>query len=278
MTIKKIFKKYSNIEIELLLAHVLKKPKEFLYLAPERKLSSYQVKSLSSMVKRRLNGEPVAYILGYKDFMGLRFKVNRNVLIPRPETEEMVEKVVSEQRLVSSKKPVKILDVGTGSGCIAVSLARQFQILDIKFQIIASDISKAALKVAKQNAKAHKVKARFVLSDLLNNFKGKFDILIANLPYVPATDYAKLKSGLKYEPKNAIFVKENGLRIIKKFLKQLSQSKILNPESKIYLEFDPRQKAELHKLVKKFFPGWKVIFYKDFGNLWRFVEIKNPPA
>lgn len=272
MTVKQVLSKYNKVEIELLLAHVLKKPKEFLYLAPERKLSSYQVKSLSSMVKRRLNGEPVAYILGYKDFMGLRFKVNKNVLIPRPETEEMVERIMNHELRIMNHGKLKILDVGTGSGCIAVSLAKQLQISNIKYQITGSDISKAALKVAKQNAKAHKVKVRFVLSDLLNNVKGKFDILIANLPYVPATDYAKLKSGLKYEPKNAIFVKEQGLYQIRRLLQQIASLKYR--PSLAYLEFDPRQKNILTSLIKKFLTKGQANFYKDYAGHWRFVEIR----
>ena len=160
MAIKDCLKIYSEIEIELLLEHVLRKPKEFIFLHPEFKLTMRQLNNLTQLAKRRLKGEPMAYILGYKDFYGLRFKVNKSVLVPRPETELLVNHIVRacrEQvfstRFVRSKN-IKMLDLGTGSGCIAISLAKKFKDLKIEnFKIIASDISKQALAVAKQNAK-----------------------------------------------------------------------------------------------------------------------------
>ena len=201
MTLKEALVKYHNFEIELLLAHVLGKPKEFVFLHPEYKLSNYQVLKLSSMVRRRQKGEPIAYILGYKDFMGLRFKVNKSVLIPRPETEWILEHLshgvipaLWEESLQGKKKIlrpaflkpkkgetqndaciVRILDVGTGSGCIAVAIAHQCKVKSVKYkvQITASDISPAALKIAKENARRHKTSVKFVLSDLLQNIKGK---------------------------------------------------------------------------------------------------------
>jgi release factor glutamine methyltransferase len=290
MTIKEVLKKYNKVEIELLLAHILKKPKEFLYLNPERKLTNKQFGNLAKYIRRREKGEPIAYILGYKDFMGLRIKVNKDVLIPRSETEGMVEHVVQALGLpavktakqqatgLPYKNTVSILDIGTGSGCIAIAIAKQLQ--NLKFQIsnlklTAIDISSAALKVAKANAKYHQTKIKFIKSDLLTNIKGNFDIIVVNLPYVPETDYTNLKNNLKYEPKKAIFAKNKGLFVIEKFLKQLNKSKILNQKSKIYLEFDPRQKPELSKLIKKTLPGYRAEFFKDLNNFWRFVEIKH---
>ncbi len=283
MTLRQALIKYEKVEIDLLLSEVLKKPREFLYLNPEKSLSADQLISLSALVKRRLKGEPIAYILGYKDFMGLRFKVNRYTLIPRPETEWVVERVVQAIGLLNGqgnalhyKGTMRVLDVGTGSGCIAVSIAKQLhksQIINNKFQITASDISSQALKVAKQNAKAHKVFVQFVLSDLLDNVKGNFDIIIANLPYVPQTDYRLLIKDLKYEPKNAIFAKENGIVIIRKLLEQIADLKY--QPVLVYLEFDPRQKALLSKLIKKTLPSYKVEFFKDLSNFWRYVEISS---
>jgi release factor glutamine methyltransferase len=273
MTIKQVITKYQKIEIEILLSEVLKKPREFLYLNPENSLSAGQLINLSALVKHRLKGEPMAYILGYKDFMGLRFKVNRHTLIPRPETEEMVERVVSGQWLVDRKKKLKILDVGTGSGCIIISLAKLIKpkSYNLKPEFYASDISSQALKVAKQNAKAHKAPVKFVLSDLLKNVKGNFDIIVANLPYVPNADFRMLNSDLKYEPKNAIFAKENGLAIIRRLLEQIAELK--HQPVLIFLEFDPRQKVALSKLIKKTLPLYKAEFFKDLGGLWRYVEI-----
>ncbi len=224
--------------------------------------------------------------------MGLRFKVNKSVLIPRPETEMIVDKVMSYKLPVirKQKRIIRILDVGTGSGCVAISLAHKFKVKSAKskVEIAASDISAAALKTAKENARAHHVRVKFVKSDLLKNIKGRFDIIVANLPYVPKEDFRFLIKDLRYEPTNAIFATEKGLSLIKKFLNQLVNSKILNPparsrlkapatagkQSLILLEFDHRQKTELKKLIKKYLPKAQVKFSKDFANRWRFAEIK----
>lgn len=307
MTIKEALKKYRAIEIELLLSQVLGKPKEFLYMAPEHRLSSHQVKSLSSLVMRREKGEPVAYLLGYKDFYGLRFKVNKHVLIPRPETEGLVERVVQSLLLFKEEysrlggrevvgvvsdddsnpsvpakagppslkkgRMLRVLDLGTGSGCIAISLAKSLS--KISVDITASDISKKALSIAKFNARKHKVKVRFYRSDLLANVPGKFDLIVANLPYgwqAWKNNTSAATIGLKHEPKQALFTKENGLMQIKRLLIQLVKRK--QKPKLIYLEFDPRQKLALFKLIKKHLPKADVKFSKDFNSLWRYAEIK----
>jgi release factor glutamine methyltransferase len=281
----------------------------------------------------------MAYILGYKDFMGLRFKVNCNVLIPRPETEMVVDLVTAKLRLArrslgeggssppkiggvaavrqagrydtadsttsprltgyssysrrrsSAVIPSKILDIGTGSGCIIISLAKTLTPAPLpsnfakassdlrkgegKLQFYASDISSAALKIAKQNAKKHHAKIKFTQSDLLKNIKGDFDIIIANLPYGWSeweNNSSAQTIGLKFEPKQALFTSENGLYFIRRLLNQIAAKK--QKPKLVYLEFDPRQKLELSKLIKKFLPGFKAKFYKDYNNLWRWAEIK----
>lgn len=271
MNIRESIKKYPHVEIELLLAHILNQPKEFLYINPAFELSANQHIRLKKMIARRKSGEPVAYILGYKDFVGLRFKVNNNVLIPRPETEELVNKVYQVCKVCEKKSQIKILDVGTGSGCIAISLAKKLNISNRKFKIIASDVSKKALTVAKQNAKTHRVKVKFIHSDILKNIRMNFDVIVANLPYVPNTDFKKLEKNLKYEPKSAIFTKEKGLYMIKKLLSQMAQ--LPKKPQYIFLEFDSRQKLALQKLVKNILPTGKLIMRKDLFNRWRFAEI-----
>ena len=328
MKIREALKKYHKIEIELLLAHVLKKPKEFVFMHGENRLTRIQANRLTRMAQRRLKGEPMAYILGYKDFMGLRFKVNSNVLVPRPETEMVVGLISAKlrssppkiggvaavrqtgrydtadsttsprltgyssysRRRSSAVIQAKILDIGTGSGCIIISLAKALTPLpegEGKLQFFASDISSAALKVAKQNAKIilakhyHTTvydsvwpKIKFVKSDLLKNIKGNFDIIIANLPY----GWSEWKNnssaqtvGLKFEPRQALFTKEKGLMIIRRLLNQIAAKK--QKPKLVYLEFDPRQKLELSKLIKKSLPGSKTKFNKDYNNLWRWAEI-----
>ncbi len=304
MTINQALKTYSKVEIDLLLSHILSKPKEFLYLKPAYQLSANQHIRLKKMIARRQKGEPVAYILGYKDFMGLRFKVNKDVLIPRPETEELVEQVIKSVKLLgypvkkNSPSPlpfgklrtcfgqrggkggvIKILDVGTGSGCIAVAIAKQLQqvqISNIKYQIYASDISPKALAVAKHNAKTHRVKIKFIHSDILQNIRMKLDVIVANLPYgwqAWKNNTSTETVGLKFEPQQALFTKEYGLYYIRSLLEQIAGRK-QQPKS-IFLEFDPRQKAELHRMIKRILPDTRTEFFKDLFGRWRFCQISR---
>ncbi len=268
MTIAQALKKYHKTEIDLLLSHVLGKTKEFLFMNREIILSSYHLIILTKLVKRRLRGEPMAYILGYKDFYGLRFKVNRNVLIPRPETEELVNKVLSAKWLVLRRK-IKILDLGTGSGCIIISLAKGLP--SSRCTLYASDVSSNALTIAKQNAKIHKAKIRFLRSNLFSNIKGKFDIVIANLPYVPKRNYELGIKNLEYEPKIALVDSIKDFNLYERFFQQVGSH--LNPNSSVYLEIDPAAKPLIAKWAKKYLPKGQVKFYRDFNNLWRYVEI-----
>jgi release factor glutamine methyltransferase len=265
MTIAEALKRYYKIEIELLLAHVLQKPKEFIFLHGEVKLTSAQNLKLEKLVKLRLQGCPIAYLLGYKDFYGLRFKVNKNVLIPRPETEWLVERV-----LLHDNPKKRILDMGTGSGAIIVSLGKR---LKRKSTLFASDVSAKALIVAKQNAKSHKVKIKFYDSNLFANIKGKFDVITANLPYVSKDDYKKFYENLKYEPRIALGEGRNTWPMYEKFFQQLPYH--TNPGAVVLLEMDPKTKSYLLKWQKKYLPTWKINFYKDFNNLWRYAELRR---
>lgn len=277
MKIQDLFKNYSKLEIDLLLMKILKKPKEFLYFNPNYELSASQLTNLNKLIKRRQAGEPIAYILGYKDFFGLRFKVNKNTLVPRPETEYLVEQMILDIQLLNSEK-IKILDVGTGSGCIAISLAKQLQNKKNTYEVFASDISSPALLVAKNNAKLNRVKIKFYKSDLLKNIPKnlKLNIIVANLPY----GWREWKNntttntiGLKFEPEIALFTKERGLYEIRRLLEQINSRK--NKPQFVFLEFDPRQKQDLNKLIKLKFPNSTINFYKDLADMWRFVQIKN---
>jgi release factor glutamine methyltransferase len=290
MTIKQILTRFNQIEIELLVADVLKKPKEFIFLHPEFVLTSKHLNILSKCIKRREKGEPVAYILGYKDFMGYRFKVNKHVLIPRPETEGLVElaldRIKNYELRIKNAKALRILDVGTGSGCVAVSLAKIIPgaIRDPRFIIHASDISHKALAVAKTNAKAHKAKIKFIHSDLFKNISGQYDVVVANLPYVPMKMLRKHLlhrgefnaqdpfAGLKYEPKFALTDGTSIWLIYKRFFEEVRAH--LYPGAVILLEIDPSARKFLTEYQKKYLPKAKVNFYRDSGRLWRYMEIK----
>lgn len=262
MTIAQALKKYSAIEADLLLGHVLKQSKEFLYLHDDKKLTSVQQNKFLGMTKKRQTGLPVAYLIGYKYFYGLKFKVNKDVLIPRPETEWIVDKTLQ----IIGKKPLSIIDVGTGSGCIAISLAK-----NSKAKIFATDISNRALKVAKENAKINKVKIDFSKHNLLEGVKGKFDVIIANLPYVPVSEYKKFKKNLKFEPKLALTDGTNDFILIEKLLTQASGR--LNSNGKILLEIDPLFAMPLKRIVKNLMPNKKCEVFKDLNKLDRYIFI-----
>ncbi len=277
MNIRDAVKLFISTEADLLLSHILGKPKEFLYLQPDYKLTADQLNRFKQAVKRRQKGEPLAYIFGYKDFMGLRFKVDKNVLVPRPETEELVQKVFQVCKAYKDKKKLKILDVGTGSGCIAISIAlalKETKIKDKKYKIYASDISKPALRIAKSNAKKHQVKIEFIHSNLLEKIGIFPDVIVANLPYLAyewKNNKEKNARGLKFEPQSALYAKKFGLELYIKLFKQISGLRVL--PRKIFLEFDPRQKTDLQKIIKKQQPNSTANFYKDLSGKWRVVEI-----
>jgi release factor glutamine methyltransferase len=249
MTIRQAITSFPKIETEIILGHILKKPREFLYTHGEKKLTPTQEKLFKQLAKRRTDGEPIAYLVGYKYFYGLKFKVTKDSLIPRPETEWIIEYILNKPLQESS-----ILDIGTGSGCIAVTLKKHLP----KSRITAVDISKKALRVAKQNAQSHKTKVTFIESDLFFKVTGTFDIIIANLPYVPAKDYKKFFTDLKYEPKNALTDGTNTFEIYKRFLQQVSSH--TTPGTIILFEIDPLAKNILPKYVKQFLPTAKITY------------------
>ena len=274
-----------NNETTDIIAHVLGKNKTWVFTHDDTELNPGQLKKIKTFIKKRRAGVPLAYLFGYKYFYGLKFKVTKDTLIPRPETELVIDKTLqllirhperSEGSKYSGKRffanaqndeVVRILDVGTGSGCIAISLAKNLP--KHRYQIYASDVSAKALAIAKQNARTHKSKIKFIKSDLLNNINQSFDLIIANLPYL---DRNWKHASIKQEPKKALFADRKGLALIGKLLNQIAK-RDHKPEYLI-LEFDPRQKNDLQKLILKYFPKSKINFYKDYANYWRAVVVK----
>lgn len=300
--IKDILTKYSStidsFDLELILARILKKPREFVLAHPEFIIPTTDNKRLTTLIKRRIKGEPVAYILGEKEFYGLNFKVNKNVLIPRPETEQLVELALNKLT-TNNLQQTTIVDIGTGSGNIIISLVNKLTTNNQRlttYKFFATDISIDALKVAKQNAKLHKVekKINFLRGDLLtpaiknlSNVKSQGSIVItANLPYLsPALYRSSHISARMYEPKKALLGGKMGLELYEKLLKQinkivngqLSQPKTGPPLAEIvscFLEISPEQKPAMQKLVKKHFTNAKIIFHKDLAGKWRVCQIE----
>ena len=247
--LKKASSSIDRLDAELILASIFDKDRTFLHAHADEELTAEQQKVVDDMLLRRQKHEPLAYILGYKEFYGHKFYLTRDVLIPRPETEALVD-ITSElyQKLndnavkpvkttgttkavqtIQSGEPIKILDLGTGSGCIALSLASKLSQStknhaepEANIQIVASDISAKALACAEYNAQKLQIKSiSWVKSNLLKSkaFKNQtFDIIVANLPYVDKAWPWIDKNALKYEPKLALYASNYGLGLIKNLI------------------------------------------------------------
>lgn len=192
------------VESELLFTEILDCDRVSLYLNKNVPLGKDNSDLIASVLKRRINGEPIQYILGKTEFAGLEFKVDKNVFIPRPETEILVEAAVKTGRSLSvTGERLKILDLGTGSGCIAVSLAKLLP----DAQVAATDISPEAIEVAKENARFHRVKINFFQGGLFNAYHLSpitYHLIISNPPYIPTAEIDKLAPEVKYEPRIAL--------------------------------------------------------------------------
>lgn len=207
----------AHMDIELLIAASIGKERSYVISHPEYELSSKDLDSYNIFIQKRLNYTPVAQILGKKEFYGLDFTITEDTFVPRPETELIIDYVLAHINK-NKLKECSILDIGTGTGCIPITLATQTNGAAIQ----ACDISEKALKVAQLNAKKHKVHIDFVLSNLFSNISGVFNIITANLPYVPIEIYEQNKF-LHHEPKNAITDNEDGLVYIKQVLREAKE-------------------------------------------------------
>lgn len=251
-------------DVETLLSFVLNTKRSLLPSMREKEVNIEQFDIFKEYISRRIKREPVAYIIGYCGFMDFEFKVNRNVLIPRPETELLVEEV-----LKSSNKKGKVLDMCTGSGCIAISLAKYGEY----DSITASDISKEALALASENALINEVfNIDFIESDMFNNLQGKhFDILVSNPPYISETEYGKLEEELKFEPEKALIAEENGMFFYKKIAEE--SRNYLSEDGMCFLEISSTCSNEIKEIFIK--NGYKDIkILNDYASLPRILKAK----
>lgn len=224
------------IEIEIYLSHLLHKDRSFVKAFPEYNLNTRQTLNLRGFLKRRRNREPLPYILGYKDFFGLRFKVDKRVMIPRPETENLVDKAIKYATSPPFKgKQITIVDVGTGSGNIAISLAKNTPFA----KILAIEKDKNALSLARENIRDHGVnnKIRLIWGNLLEPIKEGVDIVIANLPYIPSAKIKTLRPEISFwEPKIALDGGTSGTHLYRKLFKQAKN--VLKPQGIVLYEID----------------------------------------
>ncbi len=222
---------------------------------------------LGDGIKRLNNGEPVQYIVGNVDFYGYKINVNKNVLIPRFETEELVFKTINLIKK-NLNENIKVLDIGTGSGCISIALKKEIPGLDIT----AVDISEDALVVAKNNALENNCKINFIKSDLFNNIDDKYDLIISNPPYI-SYDEQIMDIVKKNEPHLALYAKNNGLYFYEEIIK--NSSNYLNDKNIIAFEIGYLQANEIKKMAHKYYPNSNIIIEKDMQEKDRFVFIIN---
>ena len=238
----------------MLLLHLIGRDRAFLLTHPDTPLTAEQVAQYESWLERRAAHEPIQYILGEQEFFGLTFTVTRDVLIPRPETEHLVEAVLAR---VPHDQPLCIADIGTGSGAIAVALAQSLP----QAQVTALDISVAALAVAKGNAEAHHVydRMRFLQSDLLSAVVGeRFDAIVSNPPYVAEGDRASLEPQVRdYEPASALFAGPSGLDVYERLIPEAYEA--LKPGGWLLMEIGQGQRDALAQLLS----GWSQISFVD---------------
>ncbi len=239
------------------------------FLNQDIELTADQTQAYESLIQRRLNGEPTAYITGHREFYSLDFYVDSRVLIPRPESELLVDQTLEFVRDSQNKKPV-IADIGTGCGNLAISIAKHLP----HTKIFAVDISQEALEVASINCHTHQVSDRISLlrGYLLEPLSEKVDIIVANLPYVKKADIARLESNVRdFEPHLALDGGIEGLDYISQLLAQAPYK--ISPKGAIFLELGLGQGKPTLALAKKQFLQAKVSLYPDLGGIDRVLGI-----
>lgn len=231
----------ARLEAEILVAHLLGVDRVELYLHPERKLTEGQCQHLRALVQRRTQGEPLQYLVGSVFFYNIELKLSPAVLIPRPETEELVDRIVKEHTV----PPQSVLDLGTGSGAIAIALAKAWP----RSQIVAVDLSEEALAVAAQNALLNGVQQQiaFVLSDWYSALTETFDLIVSNPPYLRRGELDRLQREVQHEPRRALDGGPDGLDAIMRII--VESQRFLNPNGRLYLEIDTDQGERVRDLL-----------------------------
>ena len=243
--LKKKFIKSSKLDSEILLSRVLKIQREKMLVNLSNKISKKKLSHFNKFIDRRKKNEPIAYIVGHKEFWKSKFKVNNDVLIPRPDTEHLVEEAI---KFIPKYRSINILDIGTGSGCIILSILKERK----KCYGVALDISKKALNIAKSNAKIQQIENRikFVNSDIDKFSLGKYDLILSNPPYIRNFDIKYLDKDISfYEPKIALEGGFDGYSIIKTVIEKSEM--LIKRKGKIFLEVGSKQASKVSRFLNE---------------------------
>jgi len=254
-----------RLSIEYLLAEALGKRRLDLYLDYDQRLPEQILEPLRDKVRRRSEGEPLQHLLGSWEFFGRRFKTDRRALIPRPETERLAELILNQIQ-ASTSPGTRLADIGTGSGVLAITLALERPGLEV----VATDLSADTLALARENALVHEVDGRitWLQTDLLSGVGTDFDFLVANLPYVPTAEIAKLSREVQHDPPMALDGGEDGLDVIRRFVGQAPSR--LKPEGRVFLEIGISQVGGVVDILQKE-KFSDISIEKDYQGVERFV-------
>ena len=246
-----------NLDARVILCKVLSLSYEQLLVRYDNVLSALEEKEFLRLVDRRLSMEPIAYIIGKQEFYGRDFVVDKGVLIPRPETELLVDSIIEDYNIHHLDKNIKILELGTGSGAISVSIANEI----LKAEIFAVDISSEALKIAQINAYNHKVNERikFIQSDWFSNVGGRYDYIVSNPPYIDYNEKSVATGTRLFEPKLALYANDNGLAAYKAIIN--SASSYLKDGGKLLFEIGYNQRDKVLDILREC--GFTDIFTKN---------------
>ena len=257
----------ARLNAELLLANSLNTERINLYLDFDKPLSEPELAQFKTKLKRRLAHEPLQYILGTTEFYGLKFRVNNSVLIPRPETEILVEHALDILKQMNNPQP-RVLEIGTGSGCISVSIAKNSEC-----SIRAIDNSAPAIQLASENSKLNNTdnKIKFELQEFSKDFDLKsYDVIISNPPYIPPVEYELLPDEIKnYEPKDALTDSIDGFTFYRNIFSNIKENKISAP---VLLEIGDGKRPEIENILKSFGIN-EYDFFKDYINIDRVLKI-----
>lgn len=256
----------ANLKLRLLISKIIDKPKEFLITHNEEEITKIQGNKILEGIEKLANNIPIQYIINEQEFMGIKFFVDENVLIPQPDTEILVEQVIKNCKDANKK----ILDLCTGSGCIAISLKKYIP----QVKIFASDISSKALEIAKKNAKQNNTEINFIESDLFQNINNeKFDIIASNPPYIKQDVIKSLDKEVQNEPNIALNGGKDGLDFYRKIIKESYE--YLANDGKLYLEIGYDQKEDLIDLYNKDGRYKNINCIKDLANNDRVIVIEK---
>jgi release factor glutamine methyltransferase len=261
----------ARLDAEVLLSFCLGCDRLEFYKNPDRIISETQLSAFRNLIARRLQWEPVAYITGRKEFWSFTLEVNSSVLIPRPDTEVIVEEALDICRKIDSSK-MKILDIGTGSGAIAIALAKEMP----HAKVMATDISPAAVNLAQKNAAALGLKEKidFRQGNLFEPVDGIFDIIVCNPPYISAQDYEKLPAGVKnYEPQDALLAGKSGLEFYEKLIYQAAG--FVQKNGWLLLEIGAKQEAGVRGIMETSSCYDSIEMSRDYAGLPRVIKARR---